>query len=106
MKNEMEIKTPILTNITANGAKLVGTVSGWIDPDEICGVLSGVESIPKMQDKHSNRIISGSKLTTLITRGGQRIMAMGQAEVLRNQIRTAQGIKSKQQAAEPQEQTE
>lgn len=103
MKNEMEIQTPVLTNITAAGAKLVGTVPGWIDPSEVCAVLSGVESIPKIQRKNGGETLSGSKLTTLITRGGQRVLVMGQAEVVRNRLRQKLGLKSEPELAEPAE---
>lgn len=94
MRKEIEIQTPILTNVTAVGAKLVGTVPGWIDPEEVCGILSGIESIPKFQQKAGGESMPGTRLTTLITKGGQRVMVMGQAEKLRNQIRQALGMKS------------
>jgi hypothetical protein len=94
MKKEMEIQTPILANVTAVGAKLVGTVPGWIDPEEICGIISGIESIPKLQKKTGGEAMPGTRITTLITKGGQRVLAMGQAEELRSKIRQALGVKS------------
>jgi hypothetical protein len=103
MKKDMEIQTPILANVTAVGAKLVGTVPGWIDPEEICGIISGIESIPKLQKKTGGEAMPGTRITTLITKGGQRIMALGQAAELRSKIRQALGMKSE---PAPQEQAE
>lgn len=100
MKKEIEIQTPILTNVTAVGAKLVSTTPGWIDPEEICGIISGIESIPKLQKKVGGEYMSGERLTTLITRGGQRVLAMGQAAELRGKIRQALGLKSEPKNAE------
>ena len=94
MRKEMEIQTPVLSNVTAAGAKLVVTVPGWVDPEEICGIISGLESIPKVQKKTGGESFSGAQMTVLVTRGGQKILAMGQPEAVRVRVKQALGMKS------------
>jgi len=100
MKKEMEIQTPVLASITTAGAKLVGMMPGWVDPEEVCAVLSGSESVLTVQQKDGGKTLSGSELTTLVTRGGQRIMVMGTAEKIRNKLRQSLGLKSESKPVE------
>ena len=89
MKDSLAIKTPVLADVTPNGAKLIGTAEGWIDPHEVCGVISGIMAVPKIRDMREERnpkLKPGALLSLLYLKGGEKLLVMGTPQQMKDKI--------------------
>ena len=88
MKQEILVKTPIFSSVK-NPVRLIGTAEGYIDPNEVCGIVSGVLIHPKVVDarnKENAKDILGGIFSLLLFRGGQQVLAMGTPKEMRKEI--------------------
>jgi len=88
---ELAIKTPIFHGDRRVPPALIGTAEGWVNPEEICGITSGVHDVPIVADARNKQSQSkkpkpGGFMTVLHFHSGDRILVMGTPKELRKQI--------------------
>jgi hypothetical protein len=112
---EMAVKTPIFHGDRRVPPALIGTAEGWVNPEEICGITSGIHEVPVVADARNKKPQNqkpkhGGFMTVLHFHSGDRILVMGTPKELRQQIIQAVNPEvvevEEEETAEEQEQPE
>lgn len=88
---ELAIKTPIFHGDKRNPPALVGIADGWINPEEVCGITSGIHQVSIVADARNKKQQNqkprpGGFMTVLHFHSGDRILVMGTPAELRKQL--------------------
>ena len=91
---ELAIKTPIFHGDRRVPPALIGTAEGWINPEEVCAITSGVDMYPQVADvrdkkRQNQKAKPGGFMTVLHLHSGDRILVMGTPREIRQQLITA-----------------
>ena len=88
---ELAIKTPIFHGDKRNPPALIGTADGWLNPEMVCGITSGIHQVATVVDVRDKRPATqktkpGGIFTVLHMESGDRVLVMGTPRELRQQI--------------------
>lgn len=91
----LKITTPVFHSTDRDPARLDKEEEGWIDPVEVCSIISGASEIPKIQDIRNKSVnVTGSILSVVGFRGGNSVLVMGSPAEVFGRIQVAVGGKT------------